>query len=62
MTTLKGPICQKCKHFNRKEYGKFKCKAFPNGIPDEIVFSEFDHTKPHPSDNGIQFEPLEEGS
>jgi hypothetical protein len=38
-------------------YGKFgwKCKAFPRGIPKEILTNEFDHHHPHPKDKGIQF-------
>ncbi|MCX7998614.1 MAG: hypothetical protein N3A69_06635 [Leptospiraceae bacterium] len=49
------PRCFRCKN-----YIKFKtCKAFPNGIPDEVFFNEVYHTKPYPGDNGIQFEPKE---
>ena len=35
------------------------CKAFPNGIPREIKSGQFDHSKPHPQDNGILYEPEE---
>jgi hypothetical protein len=59
MTTVPAPICYDCKHFNRRESWRwFKCKAYPDGIPDEIIESEVDHTKPHKGDNGIQFEPI----
>lgn len=45
--------CVDCKHLLPGR----KCKAFPNQIPDEIfITGEFDHTEPHPDDNGIQFE------
>ena len=49
--------CIHCKHFQkyREDDRKFLCNAFPQGIPDEIVDAKFDHRKPHPNDNGIQF-------
>jgi hypothetical protein len=46
--------CADCKHKDPK--GR-KCKAFPEGIPEEIVTGNFDHTKPYPGDNDIRFEP-----
>lgn len=49
--------CLRCKHFI--DDTKFNCMAFPDGIPDEILYNKFDHTKPFKGDNGIQFEPLE---
>ena len=55
------PICIDCKHFlnNKKDEWGLRCKAFPDGIPDEIIFGDFDHHKPHKDDNSIQFEPKE---
>jgi len=32
------------------------CKAFPDGIPDEIAYGDNKHTEPYPGDNGIQYE------
>ncbi len=51
------PQCLDCKNLIDDE--KFTCKAFPDGIPDEILFNEADHTKPYKGDNGIRFEPIE---
>ena len=34
--------CVKCKHCNETE---FTCKAFPFGIPMEILFNEVMHTE-----------------
>ena len=50
--------CVFCK--NVKLNKKKQCKAFQNGIPEEILIGENDHTKPYKGDNGIQFEPIED--
>jgi hypothetical protein len=50
--------CVDCKHFEGDAPGgAFRCKAFPNAIPDAILFSEHDHHQPYPGDHGILFEP-----
>jgi hypothetical protein len=36
--------------------GGKKCKAFPDGIPEDILTGVLDHTKEYPGDHGIQFE------
>jgi hypothetical protein len=48
------PICNKCIH---KKPNGITCKAYPNGIPDEIIFDKVDHKKPYIGDNGIVFKP-----
>jgi hypothetical protein len=66
MTTLPAPICIDCKHFiNDKTW---RCEAFPDGIPDEILvgtpykdkpgYKRFVHTRPYPGDHGLRFEPI----
>lgn len=44
--------CDSCAHYDALTN---TCEAFPDKIPDEIIKNEFDHRKPHPGDNGIQF-------
>ena len=49
-------ICFICKHFDVIN----GCKAFPDGIPDEITSGENEHRAPLPEqDNDIVFEPIE---
>lgn len=57
------PICFFCKHYDihylrmtpREHRQGHRCTAFPEGIPREIIESNYDHRLPHPDDNGIQF-------
>jgi len=53
------PICLECKHFLDDSKPGLRCAAFPDGIPDAIIFGDHDHHKPYKDDNGIQFEKLE---
>ena len=50
------PPCFDCKHYLEE----LKCKAFPAGIPEEILDGKNDHKKPYHGDNGILFEQNEE--
>jgi len=49
-----GSRCLYCVHLSEKKF--LTCKAFPEGIPHEILSSDFNHINKHPKDNGIQFE------
>jgi hypothetical protein len=57
--------CSGCKHSmkaGRRATGELygRCAAFPDGIPEEILWNEVRHTKPYPGDHGIRYEPIEE--
>lgn len=61
MTTIVFPTqCSRCKWLLGERpiiiNGRFGCRAFPNGIPDDIYLGQFDHAKEHADDSGIQFE------
>ena len=45
-------LCDWCKH----RIDEKTCKAFPKGIPEDILMSRHDHRNPYPGDNGIMFE------
>lgn len=53
------PQCFVCKHYlgpgDHPE--KMICAAFLFGIPQEIVWNEFDHRNAYEGDHGIRFEP-----
>ena len=55
MMTL-PPKCLDCKYFNEEWVTPRTCEAFHKGIPDEIYFEGFDHTKAFKGDKGIRFE------
>jgi hypothetical protein len=55
------PACHTCKWW----YGDLTCAAFPERIPDEIIYTAVnDHKKPVEGDHDIQYvrgtEPIEE--
>jgi len=35
------------------------CKAFPNGIPDEIWIGTISHRRPYPGDGGLTYSQQE---
>ena len=53
--TLGDSDCNRCLHIHM---GGDKCRAFPDGIPIEILNGGEKHTKPYKGDNGIRFEPI----
>jgi hypothetical protein len=50
--------CYKCKHLHPKDVttDTRTCNAFPNGIPDKILWEDVEHNQPYAGDGGIQFE------
>lgn len=52
------PVCFECAHFEGMVKGKPRCKAFPDGVPRELICSEtFRHHSSVSGDHGIRFEP-----
>jgi hypothetical protein len=58
MTQTDIPQCIDCA--NLVSISNRTCKAFPEGIPEEILTWRWDHINPFPGDNGIRFVPIEE--
>lgn len=55
---LRVSQCTFCAH--RSPDGT-RCKAYPRGIPVEILFNEHDHRQPFHGDNGIRYQPIQLG-
>lgn len=53
LTTV--PLCESCRWLSKN----LTCKAFPFGVPQQVLLNEVDHTQPIDGDGGIQYEPLE---
>lgn len=68
MTIGSVPICASCSRFSpalsdwfeEEETGGPTCAAFPDGIPDPILYGEVDHREPYPGDRGLRWLPSEE--
>ena len=48
--------CIECKHYIKNDNGIYKCKAFPDGIPADLMLNKILHTKNVEEDNGYLFE------
>lgn len=59
MTVIIAPLCMNCQFFKPIK-DNWHCDAFPKGIPQDIITSEFDHHNPHEGDHGIQFKEMPE--
>lgn len=59
MTTTARPDCLSCKHFRRDDATRNACEAFPEGIPNAIIFGDRTHLRPYPGDRGLRFEPVQ---
>ena len=57
MKIYKAPKCYKCKHLINSDSKPPTCKAFINGIPEDIFYESVNHSEPLPEqDNDIVFE------
>ena len=54
MVSIVAPVCSYCARMSKE--GPLTCPAFPDGIPQDMLRSRLDHTKPVDGDHGIQFE------
>jgi hypothetical protein len=55
VTSYAAPMCTVCTHYQPTRE-QLTCTAFPDGIPQAILYSQVDHRKPVSGDHGIQFE------
>ena len=62
---IQEPRCytRRCRHFagvkqsdETEETEKLVCRAFTDGIPEDIAFGTNKHTEPFPGDKGIRYE------
>ncbi len=52
--TTRRLLCWFCEYYK----SNFTCKAFPEGIPGEIISGSNEHREPYEGDNGYQFKSL----
>ncbi len=51
--------CLDCNNFISRSGSLFLCKAFPEGIPADLLWNRVSHQENVPGDNGIRFEGIE---
>ena len=51
-----------CKNYIGKKGDAFCCKAFPEGIPDDIFWNKKYHIEHIDGDKGYQFEKMDEST
>ena len=51
--------CLNCMHLLDAGDGPLNCLAFPEGIPEEIVTGQVDHSTPYEGDLGFRYTPIE---
>ena len=60
---VKIPPCMDCKNYiGRNNEDKDICKAFPDGIPDNVFWGDINHKTHIDGDNGYKFESLYEST
>lgn len=47
-----------CAFCQFKHEESVSCKAFPDGIPENILLGIYDHRLPYKGDHGIRFKPV----
>lgn len=52
--------CMDCKNYIGKKGDVFCCKAFSEGIPDDIFWNKIYHGEHIDGNNGYQFEKIDE--
>jgi hypothetical protein len=50
--------CATCRH---KSIYFTTCKAFPNGVPEQLLSGELNHRTPFTGDHGIMYKPVKKG-
>jgi hypothetical protein len=55
------PPCRKCNNFwePKRRSTRYRCNAYPDGIPIEVWLGYVSHTKTYKNDNGILFAPAD---
>ena len=50
--------CLDCNNFISRSGSDFLCKAFPEGIPADLLWNRISHQENVPGDNGIKYEGI----
>lgn len=57
---VRFPQCPECVHFQYTDDKRYVCAAYPEGIPEDVLWGKISHKEHIEGDHGYIFKQIEE--